>query len=30
MVLRYDLARRTDFHTVRPGWEKEFYLGFDF
>lgn len=30
MVLRYDLARRTDFHSVRPGWEKEFYLGFDF
>jgi len=30
MVLRYDLARRTDFKTVRPGWEKEFYLGFDF
>ncbi len=30
MVLRYDIARRTDFKDVRPGWEREFYLGFDF
>ena len=30
MVLRYDFARLTDFHTVRPGWEQEFYLGFDY
>jgi hypothetical protein len=30
MVLRYDLARRTDFKDVEPGWEREFYLGFDF
>ena len=30
MVLRYDLARRTDFKSVQSGWEKEFYLGFDF
>jgi hypothetical protein len=30
MVLRYDIARRTDFRTVMPGWEREFYLGFDF
>ena len=30
MVFRYDIARRTDFRDVRPGWEREFYLGFDF
>lgn len=30
MVLRYDLARRTDFQEIQPGWEREFYLGFDF
>ncbi|HLQ66817.1 MAG TPA: BamA/TamA family outer membrane protein [Candidatus Limnocylindrales bacterium] len=30
MVLRYDIARRTDFKDVQPGWEREFYLGFDF
>jgi len=29
-VLRYDLARQTDFQTVRPGWEREFYVGFDY
>jgi len=29
-VLRYDVARRTDFKDVRPGWEREFYLGFDY
>jgi dipeptidyl aminopeptidase/acylaminoacyl peptidase len=29
-VLRYDLARRTDFKEVQPGWEREFYLGFDY
>ncbi len=30
MVLRYDIAKRTDFESVRPGWEREFYLGFDY
>ncbi|MGE5180400.1 MAG: BamA/TamA family outer membrane protein [Bacteroidota bacterium] len=30
MVLRYDLARRTDFQRIQPGWEREFYLGFDY
>lgn len=30
MVLRYDIARRTDFDSFQPGWEREFYLGFDF
>lgn len=30
MVLRYDIARRTDFESFQPGWEREFYLGFDF
>jgi len=29
-VLRYDLARQTDFQRVRPGWEREFYVGFDY
>jgi outer membrane protein assembly factor BamA len=29
-VLRYDLARRTDFQRVKPGWEREFYVGFDY
>jgi len=29
-VLRYDLARRTDFQRVLPGWEREFYVGFDY
>ncbi len=29
-VLRYDLARQTDFQKVRPGWEREFYVGFDY
>jgi outer membrane protein assembly factor BamA len=29
-VLRYDLARQTDFDTVKPGWEREFYVGFDY
>jgi outer membrane protein assembly factor BamA len=30
MVLRYDFAKLTDFHTVRPGWEQEFYIGLDY
>ena len=30
MVLRYDVARRTDFKDIEPGWHREFYLGFDF
>jgi WD40 repeat protein/surface antigen Omp85-like protein len=30
MVLRYDFAKLTDFHTVRPGWEHEFYIGLDY
>lgn len=30
MVLRYDIAKLTDFNHVRPGWEREFYMGFDF
>ncbi|HKW50221.1 MAG TPA: hypothetical protein VJQ53_00650, partial [Candidatus Eisenbacteria bacterium] len=30
MVLRYDFAKRTDFERVQPGWEREFYLGFDY
>jgi hypothetical protein len=30
MVLRYDFAKLTDFERVRPGWEHEFYLGFDY
>ncbi len=30
MVLRYDIARRTDFMELKPGWEKEFYFGFDY
>jgi len=30
LVLRYDLARRTDFQDVKPGWHKEFYVGFDY
>jgi Tol biopolymer transport system component len=30
MVLRYDFAKLTNFDTVRPGWEREFYLGFDY
>jgi outer membrane protein assembly factor BamA len=30
MVLRYDFAKLTDFERVRPGWEREFYLGFDY
>jgi hypothetical protein len=30
LVLRYDLAKRTDFKDVKPGWHKEFYLGFDY
>jgi len=30
MVLRYDFARLTDFHQVSPGWQHEFYLGFDY
>jgi len=30
MVLRYDFARLTDFHQVTPGWQHEFYLGFDY
>ena len=29
-VLRYDLARQTDFQRVKPGWEREFYVGFDY
>jgi len=29
-VLRYDLARQTDFNRVKPGWEREFYVGFDY
>ena len=29
-VLRYDFARRTDFKDVLPGWEHEFYVGFDY
>ncbi|MGE5175356.1 MAG: BamA/TamA family outer membrane protein [Hyphomicrobiales bacterium] len=30
LVLRYDFARRTNFHTVEPGWHREFYIGFDY
>ena len=30
MVLRYDFAKITNFESVRPGWEREFYLGFDY
>ena len=30
MVLRYDFAKVTDFQTVAPGWEHEFYMGFDY
>ena len=30
LVLRYDVARRTDFKGIEPGWHREFYLGFDF
>lgn len=30
MVLRYDFAKRTNFQQVQPGWEREFYLGFDY
>ncbi len=30
MVLRYDIAKRTDFTELKPGWVKEFYLGFDY
>ena len=30
LVLRYDVARRTDFKDIEPGWHREFYLGFDF
>ncbi|HET9951152.1 MAG TPA: BamA/TamA family outer membrane protein [Candidatus Eisenbacteria bacterium] len=29
-VLRYDMARRTDFRAVEPVWHQEFYVGFDF
>jgi hypothetical protein len=29
-VLRYDLARQTDFQRVKPGWEREFYVGFNY
>ena len=29
-VLRYDLARQTDFQSIKPGWEREFYVGFDY
>ena len=29
-VLRYDVARRTDFKNVIPGWERQFYVGFDY
>ncbi len=29
-VLRYDLARQTDFTRIKPGWEREFYVGFDY
>jgi len=29
-VLRYDLARQTDFQRIKPGWEREFYVGFDY
>ena len=30
MVLRYDFAKLTDFHTVSPGWRQEFYIGLDY
>jgi hypothetical protein len=30
MVLRYDFARLHNFHSVAPGWHREFYLGVDF
>jgi len=30
MVLRYDIARLTDFHGVQPGWQGSFYIGFDY
>jgi hemolysin activation/secretion protein len=30
MVLRYDLARHTDFHAMGPNLHQEFYLGFDY
>jgi WD40 repeat protein len=30
MVLRYDIARRTNFHEVAPGWQGTFYIGFDY
>ena len=30
VVLRYDVARRTDFRDVESEWRREFYLGFDF
>ena len=29
-VLRYDMARRTDFQVVEPVWHHEFYVGFDY
>jgi hypothetical protein len=30
VVLRYDVARRTDFKEIESRWRREFYLGFDF
>lgn len=30
LVLRYDFARLTDFKDVKPGWKREFYIGFDY
>jgi hypothetical protein len=30
LVLRYDLAKHTDFKELEPDWHKEFYLGFDY